>query len=119
MGDFELLIDLIFSNSGWIKTSSVGGVQKYLDLEVFNKISDLKACIQIKTATIESQFKEYTRARLDEAQDYDYIYYIYHTSDRNLTKIKCDKKIITWDLRRVSEEAIKAGLIDWVIDKRS
>ena len=117
--DFELLIDLIFSNSGWIKTSSVGGVQKYLDLEVFNKISDLKACIQIKTATNESQFKEYTRARLDEAQDYDYIYYIYHTSDRNLTKIKCDKKIITWDLRRVSEEAIKAGLIDWVIDKRS
>lgn len=117
--DFELLIDLIFSASGWVKTSSVGGVQKYYDLELFNKVTGLKACVQVKTGTNLSQFREYTECRIAEGEYYDYIFYVYHTADRDLTDCDYNKnKIIVWDLNRVAKEAINAGLIDWIVEKR-
>jgi hypothetical protein len=49
--DFELLIELIFSHSGWRRISAVGGIQKTLDLAMILPTTGEHCFVQVKSQT--------------------------------------------------------------------
>ena len=76
--DFELLIDLIFSTSGWRRTSIVGKTQKTLDLELELPTTGEKAFVQIKSHANAGALSEYEK-RFRETTAYKRMFFIWHS----------------------------------------
>lgn len=117
--DFELLIDLIFSKLGWQRISVLGKTEKDIDLDVFSPVTQKRAFVQIKSS---SNYKEAERycALFSKYEQYDEMYFVYHTFDGSKKDLE-EKypKVNLWDISRISELVISAGLIDWLITKRT
>lgn len=60
--DFELLIDLIFSKSGWQRFSVLGKTEKDIDLDVYSPATQKRAFVQIKSSTSKSDFESYLKS---------------------------------------------------------
>jgi hypothetical protein len=114
--DFELLIDLIFRETGWQRVSVLGENMKYSDLELKDLLTQDMYQVQIKSKTNAKEFKNYT----DEfdAESFRKLFYIYHSSDDQLSCVDYDKECIELiSPKEVSELVMKYGLVDWIIDK--
>jgi hypothetical protein len=112
--DFKILVDLIFTTSGWRRLGTVGGTQKTLDLDLTLPTTGERAFVQVKSKTTASQLAEYIRM-IDQLGLYDRMFYVYHTGevdtdDERVTVIKPDK---------LAELVLNAGLVNWLIDKVS
>lgn len=111
--DFELFIDLLFSQSGWRKVSKIGGVQKTIDLELIHPLTNERAIVQVKSKTNQNQLEDY----IDRLSAYstDKVYYAYHSSD-NFLETK-ESEIILLGCSQLADSAIKVGMVDWLIEK--
>lgn len=109
--DFEILCELIFSNSGWRRTSKTGGIQKTIDIELQNPVTGDTAFVQVKTSTSQKEFETYISQK--RVTDYDRMFYVYHTGQ--ISSLEVDVDISVWDLNKVAEQVVNNGLIDWVI----
>src|SRR5258707_1348621 len=49
--EFELLVDLVFSTSGWRRVGEVGGAQATLDIELLLPSTQERAFVQVKSQT--------------------------------------------------------------------
>ena len=118
--DFEFLVDMIFSKSGWQKISVLGKTQKDIDLDVLSPVTQKRAFIQIKSSTKAEDIKTYYEYFLQYDQ-YNEMYFIFHTFYGNINEIPIidDSRVHIWDVSRVAELVIHAGLIDWLITKRT
>lgn len=117
--DFELLIDLIFSNSGWQRFSVLGKTEKDIDLDVYSPATQKRAFVQIKSSTSKSDFEFYLNA-FHEYEQFDEMYFIYHTCDHDLsTSVGQHRHIHLWDLSRIAALVVNSGLVEWLINKRS
>jgi len=65
--DFELLVELIFSQSGWRRVGQLGKTQKTIDLELLLPTSGERAFVQVKSSTSKKELAEYIG--LHEASD--------------------------------------------------
>ncbi len=111
--DFELLSDLIFSSSGWRRTSMVGGAQKTIDLELVMPLTGERAVVQVKSKTDQQQLNEYIE-RL-QGVGADKIFYLYHTSSSDLV---CDSEdVILMGSGALAEHVLQSGLVDWLLEK--
>ena len=54
--DFELLVDLIFSSSGWRRVSALGGTMKDIDLLVEEPLIKERASVQVKSSADQNVF---------------------------------------------------------------
>ena len=117
--DFELLVDLIFSRLGWQRVSLLGKTEKDIDLDVRSPITRKRACVQVKSKTSPEEISRCFE-RMREYTQYDEKYFVYHTitSDPGNAATE-DETHILWDESDVAELVIQAGLIDWLIQKRS
>ena len=115
--DFELLVDLIFAKSGWQRISVLGKTEKDIDLDVFSPVTQKRAFVQVKSSTNSKQIDEYHK-KFKQYDQYDEMYFVFHTCTDNPVPINNDK-LHLWDISRVAELVIHAGLIDWIITKRS
>ena len=75
--DFELLIDLVFSQSGWRRISASGGTQKTIDIELILPTTGETAFVQVKSQTDQVQLDNYIE-RFNERDDAR-MFYVYHT----------------------------------------
>jgi hypothetical protein len=114
--DFELLIELIFSNSGWIKTSKTGGNQRTTDLDLYNPITNQQIWVQVKSSTNAAQFSEYVEKHYAERSNYETMYFIYHSGSVG-EHAEYDRQIVVWGHEVVSKQVVANGLIDWVLNK--
>lgn len=113
--DFELLVDLIFANSGWRRISRVGGSQKTIDIEMILPVTGERAAVQVKSSTGKRQLEEYLlRFRDLPADKY---FYVYHSSASAL--MSDDKDVIVMGPECLAENVLRAGLIDWLVEKAS
>ncbi len=118
-GDFELLIDLIFSKSGWLRVSVLGKQEKDIDLDIFSPISQKRALVQVKSTASISDIKRY-RESWAEYEQYDEMYYIFHTFNGALNEyFNNDPRILLWDISKIASLVIETGLVQWLITKRS
>ncbi len=112
--DFETLIDLVFSRSGWQRQGVVGKTQKALDLDLLLPTTGDRAFVQVKSKTSQADLAEYLD-RLDELVIYYLMFFVYHsgtieTDDDRVTLLGPDK---------LPAMVVEAGLVDWLIRKVS
>ncbi|MCF7741797.1 restriction endonuclease [Aeromonas veronii] len=117
--DFELLVDLIFAQSGWQRISVLGKAEKDIDLDIFSPVSQRRAFVQVKSTTTADQIQNY-REIFSQHHQYDEMYFVFHTFLGSLKNLSInDPRVTLWDISRVAELVINAGLIDWLLAKRS
>ncbi len=119
--DFELLVELIFSRSGWRRISSLGGAKKTTDIDLVLPTTGVRAFVQVKAETSQTQlieyaekFKLYERSTSKETGSHCF-FYVYHTAKRPLRSPSAE--ITIWGPRDVSRLVIDSGLTDWLIQK--
>jgi len=117
--DFELLADLIFSSSGWQRLSVVGKAEKDIDLDLFSPVTQKRAFVQIKSSSDVEMFRNCIKT-FSEYEQYDEMYFVVHTAGDELKSISSDNvNIHLMDLDRIADLVINAGLVNWLITKRT
>jgi hypothetical protein len=111
--DFELLVDLIFTSSGWRRLGAVGGTQKTLDLDIELPSTGERAFVQVKSATRNAELGEYVR-QLDDLGAYQRLFFVYHTG--HVTPPD-DGRVVVIGPDKLAEMAVDAGLVGWLVGK--
>lgn len=113
--EFETLIDLIFSNSGWKRDGELGGNMKFIDVSMILPSTGERAGAQVKTKTSKAEIQKY----LSEApgHGFDKFFFIYHTGPDLKSLHRSEDSHYIWDISAVAEKAIDAGLSKWIIDR--
>ncbi len=111
--DFETLVDLVFSASGWRRVGVVGGAEKTRDLDLILPSTDERAFVQVKAHTSSAELDDYVGRIVDGP--YDRMFYVYHTG-KAATK---DERVTVIHPERIAEMVFDAGLVGWLIRKVS
>jgi hypothetical protein len=114
--EFELLVDLVFSTSGWRRVGEVGGGQATLDIELFLPSTQERAFVQVKSQTTPARLMEYI-TRLEERADlYSRMFYVYHSGDPGTLN---DDRVTVIGPEQLAKLVLDAGLTGWLIEKTS
>lgn len=114
--DFELLVDLVFSTSGWRRVSQVGRTQKTVDLELILPSTAERAFVQVKSQATSAALNDYV-TRLAEAEAYDRMFFVWHTGD--IAEECGPEGVILLGPQRLSRMVLDAGLSSWLREKVS
>lgn len=109
--DFEILVELIFGESGWRRIDSTGGTRKLLDLDLELPSTGERAFVQVKARTNQAEFEAYAKQRKDGV--FNRMFYVYHTGAVTTD----DEAITVIEATRLARMTLDAGLTDWVIRK--
>lgn len=109
--DFEVLVELIFAQSGLRRVSRTGGTKKTTDIDLENIVTGETAFVQVKSQTSNAQLRDYVARKASELGHVDRMYYVYHTGSAQTDA----EDVVVWDNSRVAEQALSAGLLDWVL----
>ena len=118
--DFELLVDLIFTNAGWQRTSPLGETQKTLDLTLEAPILGEQYGVQVKSQADLKAFKGYDE-QVREWPGFKRFYFVVHTPSDDLEKLAeqmtSEDKVVILGPRQLAKWSVRYGLVDWIIDK--
>jgi hypothetical protein len=112
--DFETLVDLVFTSSGWRRLGMVGGTEKTRDIDLMLPSTNQRAFVQVKSETTSAELAEYV-AELDEHDGYDLMFYVFHSGDAKTD----DERVIVIGPDKLAEMVIDAGLVNWLVRKVS
>ncbi len=109
--DLEVLVELIFSASGWRRLDTTGGTRKLVDLDLELPTTQERAFVQVKTGTNQNELQSYID--LMQQESFGRMFYVYHsgtlhTDQDNVTLIGPMK---------LANMVLNAGLTDWVMRK--
>jgi hypothetical protein len=115
--DFELLVDLVFSKSGWQRVGQIGKTQKTVDIELVQPITGQRAFVQVKSSATNQDFAKYLE-RFKESNLYDWMFFVWHTGNvSGPPEQKGDVALIGPE--RLSRMVFNAGLTSWLREKVS
>jgi len=110
--DFELLIDLILSRTGWARLAKLGGATEGIDVEVENVSSDEIAFVQVKSTATQSVFDDYV-SRFNARRDrYHRMIFAVHSPEGALTP-PTGQPVSIWTGKEIARRVVKLGLGDW------
>lgn len=112
--DFEILVDLVFTTSGWQRQGTVGKTQKTLDLDLLLPSTGDRAVVQVKASTTSAELAQYVD-KLDDLGPYDRMFYVYHSGEAGTD----DERVTVIGPHKLAEMVVDAGLINWLIRKVS
>ena len=117
--DFEILIDLIFRNSGWNRTSVLGEVMKFFDLVLEEPFTKKLHGVQIKSRTNLSEFNKYQNEFIKNySTKFESFFFVVHTPDVKIVNYRIeDEKIKLLLSNEIADLAIDSGLVSWIMDK--
>jgi hypothetical protein len=110
--DFEMLIDLILSNSGWKRLAKLGGTTEGIDIEVENPALDEIAFVQVKSTADQDVLDDYISRFRQRDGRYSRMIFAVH-SPRHL-KLSDDPRIQVWAGEKIANLVVRLGLGDWV-----
>lgn len=117
--DFELLTDLIFTQEGWQRTSELGKTEKDIDLDMFSPVTRRRAFVQVKSKGDINVLNE-TITAFEGMEGFDELFFVIHSPDASIRNyISTDRRINVIDDDRIADLVINAGLVRWLINKRS
>lgn len=102
--DFELLVDLAFSTTGWRRVGVVGGAQKTIDIELVLPTTGERAFVQVKSATTQAEFDEYVAALAGRPEGR--MFYAYHTAQTDIEPGPAD--VVMIGPQRLAEMVLEA-----------
>jgi len=113
--DFETLVDLIFARGGWQRTSVLGKNQSDVDLILSQPTLGETAWVQIKSSASQVVLDDYIdRFRRDGSCDR--FFFVCHSTANPLTS-PAEPALHLWTGERLSDAAIDAGLLEWLIER--
>lgn len=115
--DFEILVDLVFSNAGWQRVATLGGTEKDIDLDLLSPVSGRRAFVQVKSRSSQEELEEYINT-FEAMKQYDEMYYVYHTTGLSLP-VGCNQNIKLIGIDEIAKLTVNAGLTNWLITKSS
>ena len=113
-GDFEILVDIVFTTSGWRRLGVVGKTMKTLDLDVILPSTGERAFIQVKAKTSSAELAEYID-KFAELEIYSRMFFVYHSGEAESD----DERVTVIGPEKLSDLIIDAGLVNWLIRKIS
>jgi hypothetical protein len=115
--DFEILVDLVFSQAGWRRVSVLGETMKFFDLVLEEPITNYRYGVQIKSAATSGDFKKYAERFTNG--EFEKLYFVVHSADDE--KLSEDSKdyenveLIFAD--ELAKMVVGGGLVDWLMEK--
>jgi hypothetical protein len=114
--DFEVLVDLIFAGSGWRRASAVGGSdQADTDLVLEQAVTSERAFVQVKSKATQATLRDYVD-RFEASIGYDRLFFLCHSPNGDLSG-NDQPGVHIWLGDKLAEQAVKAGLFDWLLEK--
>lgn len=110
--DFETLVDLVFTTSGWRRQGPVGKTQKTLDIDLTLPSTGDRAFVQVKSKTRSAELADYVD-RLDAMGPYDRMFFVYHSGEAKTD----DDRVTVIGPEKLAEMVVDAGLVNWLIGK--
>lgn len=114
--DFEMLVDLVFSTSGWRRIGSLGGAQKSVDIEMVLPSTGERAFVQVKSKATNTSLRDYLD-RFADADLYDRMFFVWHTGD--VGDFEGSNNVTLVNAERLSKMVIDSGLSSWLRNKVS
>lgn len=114
--DFEILVDLVFRNAGWVRVSVLGQHAKAYDLELREAITGDRYVVQVKSRAGASELQATIGSF--SAEDYRRIFFVVHSPRKDLidsNDIPEHVEIVSPE--RLAELAMDAGLAGWIEEK--
>lgn len=113
--DFELLIELIFSSSGWRRISATGGTMKTFDIVLNLPSTDETSFVQVKSRTDQKTLGEYIDA-LRDYTGYKRLFFAYHTP-AELFRNPEPSRVTIWSRYEIGRQVLQSGLVEWVLKR--
>lgn len=114
--DFELLVDLILSRTGWSRLEKLGGSTEGIDIEVENPALDEIAFVQVKSAARQSVLDDYVGRFMDRRDRYARMIFAVHSPKGGLAA-PAGLPVQVWDGARIARLVVRLGLGDWVANR--
>jgi len=114
--DFELLVDLLFSNAGWQRISVLGKTEKNIDLDLRSPVTGERVMVQIKAASDKKEFEFYCQ-EFSRMKDFKAFFYVVHTPKKSLTHAKAPARTQLIFGEHLVKMVIDGGLSGWLIEK--
>ncbi len=115
---FELLVDLIFARSGWLRTSTLGGRQKDIDLALEQAATGERIAVQVKSRASQRTLEEYI-SRIDRYETYDRLFFVCHSPKGTIAAPGDRDDVVVWSGIELAERAMKTGLQDWILERNA
>lgn len=112
--DFEMLVDLVFSTSGWRRQGIVGRTQKTLDVDLVLPSTGERAFVQVKSKTTSGELAQYV-GKLEELDLYDKMFYVFHSGEAKID----DERVTIIGPEKLAEMIVDAGLVNTGLSGRS
>src|SRR5439155_23968898 len=114
-GDFEIMVELIFTRGGWQRQSALGDGEVDIDLLLDNPTTQETAWVQVKSSASQPVLDDYLdRFRRDGSCDR--FYFVCHSPKGALT-LPADRSLHLWAVGTLARHALSAGLLDWLSDR--
>lgn len=113
--DFELLVELIFSKSGWRRIGIFGRTMTDVDLAMELPTTGELAVVQIKSQAAGPQFQEFLQ-NVVAKWTCDKFFWIQHTGAIPALP-EDNSKVVIWNLEKISEQVLESGLVSWLGNK--
>lgn len=119
--DFELLVDLIFTNAGWKRVSEVGKIQKTVDLVLDAPIIGRRYGVQVKSEADRADFEAY-KSEVEGRPEPKH-YFVVHSPRSDLHELaermteEEKEKVEVLGPQQLARLSVKYGLVDWIIEK--
>lgn len=114
--DFELLVDLVFSSSGWKRTGATGGVQNTVDIELVLPSTQERAFVQVKSRATPAQLNDYVE-RMERMDGIHRMFFVWHTGDVGAAPEHGRVTLVGPD--QLARMVLDAGLATWLRKKVS
>lgn len=114
--DFELLVDLVFSNSGWRRVGVVGRSEKTSDMELVLPTTGERAFVQVKSTTNRAEIEGYVEG-FRSSRVFDRMFFAWHSGPTAAEAASPRVTLIGPD--RLARMVLDAGLVSWLRSKAS
>lgn len=111
--DFERFADLVLAGLGWQRVSQVGGSLADVDLLVEQPATGERAFVQVKSSADQGVLDDYVSRFLSGRCDR--MFFLCHSPTRELA-VRGGKPVHLWTGNTLARHAVRAGLVDWLID---
>lgn len=111
--DFEMLVDLIFARLGWYRISVLGETMADIDMVVEQPATGEKGVVQIKSRSSQKEVNEFWAAVADGGFARHWL--VVHTDGHKLAPPS--REVTIWTVDRVADATVRAGLVDWLLDR--
>ena len=111
--DFEVLVDLILSRTGWARVAVLGSVGEDIDIEAENASTEETAFVQVKSRASQAVLDDYVSRFSAQRDYYDRMIFAVHDCDGTLTLPEGLPAHI-WTGQRIAQLVVKHGLGDWI-----